>query len=97
MKKFIDDGGDRAAVCADLESLRIGASDAEENVILNVLDFLSGWCSPQMKIWSTSDAKARQEAPPWHSAVQSASGRGNSRRAFVDGRLDAPDVAAAGA
>jgi hypothetical protein len=50
VKKLIDNGGDRDAVCADLESLRVGASDAEENVILDVLDFLSGWCSPQMKI-----------------------------------------------
>jgi hypothetical protein len=50
VKKLIDNGGDRDAVYADLESLRIGASDAEENVILDVLDFLRGWCSPQMKI-----------------------------------------------
>ena len=50
VKNLIDNGGVRDVLRAELESLRIGASDAQEDAILDVLDFLSGWCSPDMGI-----------------------------------------------
>lgn len=47
-------GADREVVQAQLESLRLQLRnqnrDAEDDVVLEVLDFLTGWCSPHRKI-----------------------------------------------
>ena len=45
-------GGDRARVLEDLEQLRVVARDAgeDEDAILDVMDYLSGWCSPGERI-----------------------------------------------
>jgi hypothetical protein len=47
-------GNDRADVVAELERYRIvlqrRGQDDEEDTVLEVLDFLEGWCSPHMKL-----------------------------------------------
>jgi hypothetical protein len=50
IKSLVDAGTDRDALCTELQHLRKSASEAEEDVILEVLDFLAGWCHPDMKI-----------------------------------------------
>lgn len=40
----------REQVVAKLEALRPGLSDSEEDVVLEVLDFVTGWCSPQVRL-----------------------------------------------
>jgi hypothetical protein len=45
-------GGDRDRVLNDLEQLRIVARAAgqDETPILDVMDFLTGWCSPRERL-----------------------------------------------
>jgi hypothetical protein len=37
-------------VIADLEALRCGLNDADEDAVLEVLDFVTGWCSPHARL-----------------------------------------------
>lgn len=37
-------------VIAKLETLRAGLSDSDEDVVLEVLDFVTGWCSPHARL-----------------------------------------------
>jgi hypothetical protein len=37
-------------VVARLEALRSGLSDADEDIVLEVLDFVTGWCSPHVRL-----------------------------------------------
>lgn len=37
-------------VVARLEALRAGLPDSDEDVVLEVLDFVTGWCSPQVRL-----------------------------------------------
>ena len=39
-----------AALTAQAASLRESDQDEQEDVVLDVLDFLVGWCSPHLKI-----------------------------------------------
>ncbi|MGZ4358109.1 MAG: hypothetical protein ACXVRU_14995 [Gaiellaceae bacterium] len=43
-------GTPREQVVAKLEALRPGLSDSDEDVVLEVLDFVTGWCSPHMRL-----------------------------------------------
>ncbi len=43
-------GTPREHVIARLEALRSGLSDADEDIVLEVLDFVSGWCSPHVRL-----------------------------------------------
>jgi len=43
-------GTPRQQVVAKLEALRAGASDNDEDVVLEVLDFVTGWCSPHVRL-----------------------------------------------
>jgi hypothetical protein len=43
-------GTSRADVVARLEALRPGLSDSDEDVVLEVLDFVTGWCSPHARL-----------------------------------------------
>jgi hypothetical protein len=47
-------GNDHADVVAELEKyrtvLQARGQDDDEDIILEVLDFLEGWCSPHMKL-----------------------------------------------
>ena len=37
-------------VVARLETLRVGLSDSDEDVVLEVLDSVTGWCSPRVRL-----------------------------------------------
>jgi len=50
IKRSLDAGSDREAVVNCLEQLRQHCSDTEEDVILEVLDFLHGWAHPDLKL-----------------------------------------------
>lgn len=43
-------GTPREQVVARLEALRPGLSDSDEDVVLEVLDFVTGWCSPRVRL-----------------------------------------------
>jgi hypothetical protein len=43
-------GTPREEVIAKLESLRVGLNDSDEDVVLEVLDFVTGWCSPRVRL-----------------------------------------------
>jgi len=43
-------GVPRERVITDLEALRAGLSDSDEDVVLEVLDFVTGWCSPSVRL-----------------------------------------------
>jgi hypothetical protein len=43
-------GTPREQVVAKLEALRPGLSDSDEDVVLEVLDFVTGFCSPRMRL-----------------------------------------------
>ena len=52
LRQYKAQGVNRDEVYAFLESLRDGASDeAEEDRILEIADFVAGFCSPHMRIW----------------------------------------------
>jgi hypothetical protein len=40
----------RAEVIAKLESIRPGLDDINEDIVLEVLDFVTGWCSPTARL-----------------------------------------------
>jgi hypothetical protein len=44
------DGVPREQVVARLEALRAGLPDRDEDVVLEVLDFVTGWCSPHVRL-----------------------------------------------
>jgi hypothetical protein len=50
IKRSLDAGSDRATIVNDLHQLRGQGSDSEEDVILEVLDFLHGWTHPDLKL-----------------------------------------------
>jgi len=37
-------------VVAKLEALRTGLNDSDDDVVLEVLDFVTGWCSPHARL-----------------------------------------------
>ena len=43
-------GTPRERVVARLEALRAGLPDSDEDVVLEVLDFVTAWCSPQVRM-----------------------------------------------
>ncbi len=43
-------GTPREQVVARLDALRSGLSDSDEDVVLEVLDFVTGWCSPHVRL-----------------------------------------------
>ncbi len=43
-------GTPREQVIAKLEALRAGLSDSDKDVVLEVLDFVTGWCSPHVRL-----------------------------------------------
>jgi hypothetical protein len=51
VKDMIVDGYNREDIIDEFELLRKELSDeTEENVVLDIMDFVVGWCSPHMKI-----------------------------------------------
>jgi hypothetical protein len=43
-------GTPREQVVARLGALRAGLPDSDEDVVLEVLDFVTGWCSPHVRL-----------------------------------------------
>jgi hypothetical protein len=55
LRAYKSQGVSQSEVYSFLESLRNRAPDeATEDRILEVADFVAGFCSPQMKIWETA-------------------------------------------
>lgn len=54
MRGRLERGEDRKRLLEELEelraALRIQDRDDEEDIVLDVMDFLVGWCSPHMKL-----------------------------------------------
>jgi hypothetical protein len=54
VRSELEPGVSRAEVLGRLESLRIeprgGGREAAEEVVLDVMDFVSGWSSPHMQV-----------------------------------------------
>jgi hypothetical protein len=44
------DGQTKGAILSRLEDLRCSVSEEQEGVLLEVMDFLVGWCSPHARI-----------------------------------------------
>jgi hypothetical protein len=59
---LLDQGSDRATVIQDYkrvqDRLRAADREAEEDVLMDVLDCLEGWCSPHMRIESAPVQRA---------------------------------------
>ena len=51
LRKFKDAGGGQQTAYRVLEALREHADDETEDVILELMDAVIGWCSPQQTIW----------------------------------------------
>jgi hypothetical protein len=43
-------GVSRAEVIEKLESIRPGLAESDEDIVLEVLDFVTGWCSPSARL-----------------------------------------------
>jgi hypothetical protein len=50
IKQSLDTGSDRDALVKDLHQLRQQSSAGEEDVILEVLDFLHGWARADLRL-----------------------------------------------
>ena len=48
--KLRSEGIDKATIMAELEQFRREVDETKEDIILEVMDFLSGWSSSHMKI-----------------------------------------------
>lgn len=53
MLEFRDLGGEQAGAYRLLESLRTHG-DANEEFVLEVMDIVSGWCQPELRIWDST-------------------------------------------
>jgi len=50
VEQELQTGTPREQVVARLEALRSGLSDSDEDVVLEVLDFVTGWSSPHVRL-----------------------------------------------
>jgi len=54
VRSLLDQDWTREELLADLEQfrdvLREAGRDEDEDIVLEVMDFLAGWCSPHMKV-----------------------------------------------
>jgi hypothetical protein len=62
-EQLLHDGFPRAAVLEQFEQARQGLRDQgkekEEDLLLEVMDFIDGWCSPHMKLGGETANPAR--------------------------------------
>jgi hypothetical protein len=49
-KQDLDAGVPRDQIIEALEAIRPSLSDEDEDVVLEVLDFVTGWCSPSARL-----------------------------------------------
>jgi hypothetical protein len=61
--KLLDEGHDRSSVVERFEEarqhFRKADRESEEDVVMDVLDCLVGWCSPQMRLPVAQDSSDR--------------------------------------
>ena len=50
VEKLRQEGEIKDVILASMQELRRSVSDEQEDILLDVMDFLVGWCSPQAKI-----------------------------------------------
>jgi hypothetical protein len=54
VRALLSQGQDRDAIYSELEGLRVALQaagrESEEDAVLEVMDFLTGWCSPHARI-----------------------------------------------
>ena len=50
VRELRKEGQTKEAILARMEALRRSVSDEQEDVLLEVMDFLVGWCSPHARI-----------------------------------------------
>jgi hypothetical protein len=50
LSRALKDGEKREAILTEMEDLRKSVSDEREDILLEVMDFLVGWCSPHAKL-----------------------------------------------
>ncbi|MBR8220257.1 hypothetical protein [Burkholderia ambifaria] len=49
--KYRDQGFGSDSVCALLDAMRNGAAEECENKIIELMDIVSGFCRPDMRVW----------------------------------------------
>jgi len=50
VEKLRKEGETKEAILARMQELRSAVSDEQEDILLEIMDFLVGWCSPHAKI-----------------------------------------------
>jgi hypothetical protein len=50
VEKLRKEGETKEAILASMQELRSSVSDEQEDILLEIMDFLVGWCSPHAKI-----------------------------------------------
>ena len=50
VEKLRKEGETKDAILARMQELRSSVSDEQEDILLEIMDFLVGWCSPHAKI-----------------------------------------------
>ena len=50
VEKLRKEGETKEAILARMQELRSSVSDEQEDILLEIMDFLAGWCSPHAKI-----------------------------------------------
>ncbi len=49
--KYRDEGGSQEAAMLSIEALRSRLAEADDDTLLELLDFVFGWCKPELQIW----------------------------------------------
>jgi hemerythrin len=50
VEKLRKEGETKEAILARMQELRSSVSDEQEDILLEIMDFLVGWCNPHAKI-----------------------------------------------
>jgi Spy/CpxP family protein refolding chaperone len=50
LTRALKDGEKRETILTKMEDLRKSVSDEQEDILLEVMDYLVGWCSPHAKL-----------------------------------------------
>ncbi len=50
VEKMREGGESKEAILARMQELRRSVPDEQEDILLEVMDFLVGWCSPHAKV-----------------------------------------------
>jgi hypothetical protein len=50
LTRALKDGEKRETILTKMEELRKSVSDEQEDILLEVMDYLVGWCSPHAKL-----------------------------------------------